>query len=204
MYDLNYNKRNLSLKDKLWNLSFSYIILITILAIVGTITLYSAANGNWQPWALKHITRFGIAFCLMIMLALVNVQVYYKYAYVFYFLSLILLIAVEIGGHIGMGAQRWVNLGLFKIQPSELMKIGLVLFLARYFNTMTIQGIKSVRGIVIPVIMALLPVALIVLQPDLGTGLMLIFTTGILLFVIGVQWWKFAIVGALGGALLPI
>ena len=103
-----------------------------------------------------------------------------------------------------MGAQRWIDLGFFKVQPSELMKIGLVLCLARYFDSATIHGIKSNRGLVIPVIMAMLPVALIVIQPDLGTGLMLLFTTGILLFAVGVQWWKFGTVAAVISAALPL
>ena len=85
-------------------------------------TLYSAANGNWEPWAIRHISRFGVAVLIMLGLAMVNIRYYYNGAYAFYFITLFLLFAVEIGGHIGMGAQRWINLGLFKIQPSELMK----------------------------------------------------------------------------------
>mgnify|MGYP004578623407 FL=1 len=183
---------------------FIYILLIIMLAGIGTMTLYSAANGNWQPWAVKHITRFGVTLFLMIGLAMVNIRTYYRWSYLFYFVTLFLLIVVEVSGHIGMGAQRWINLGLFKLQPSELMKIGMVLFLARYFSTATLQTIQSIRGLVVPVVMTLLPVGLIFLQPDLGTALMLLFTATILLFVVGVQWWKFAVVGALGVALLPV
>ncbi|MDO4161739.1 MAG: rod shape-determining protein RodA [Pseudomonadota bacterium] len=204
MYDLDYNSRNMGLKDKLCKLSFWYILLIVILAGVGTLTLYSAANGNWNPWAMRHITRFGVAMLLMIGLAMVDIRYYYNGAYIFYFATLFLLVVVEITGHIGMGAQRWINLGLFKIQPSELMKVGMVLFLARYFSTTTLQSIRSVRGIIIPVIMTVIPVALICLQPDLGTALMLLFTATIILFVVGVQWWKFALVGVIGAALLPV
>lgn len=193
-----------SWKDKIFRMNFIYLFLIVLLAGVGTLTLYSAANGSWEPWALKHIMRFILAAILMFVLALTNVQKYYKWAYGFYFISLIMLIAVEIFGHIGMGAQRWINLGLFKIQPSELMKIGIVLFLARYFSSITMQGIQSVRGLVIPAIFTLFPVALIMLQPDLGTALMVLFTAAIMFFAVGVQWWKFALVGALGGAILPI
>ena len=204
MYGLRYSRQNLSLKDRFLKLNYVYILLIIILAGIGTMTLYSAANGNWQPWAVKHITRFGVTLFLMIGLAMVNIRTYYRWSYLFYFVTLFLLIVVEVSGHIGMGAQRWINLGLFKLQPSELMKIGMVLFLARYFSTATLQTIQSIRGLVVPVVMTLLPVGLIFLQPDLGTALMLLFTATILLFVVGVQWWKFAVVGALGVALLPI
>lgn len=200
----NFGYQQQSWKDKIFRMNFMYIFLIVLLAGVGTLTLYSAANGSWEPWALKHVMRFILAAILMFILALTDVQKYYKWAYGFYFISLIMLIAVEIFGHIGMGAQRWINLGLFKIQPSELMKIGIVLFLARYFSSITMQGIQSVRGLIIPAIFTLFPVALIMLQPDLGTALMVLFTAAIMFFAVGVQWWKFALVGALGGAILPI
>lgn len=204
MYEFGYGSRHLGLKDKFCRLSFSYILLIVILACVGTMTLYSAANGSWEPWAVKHISRFGVTLLLMIGLAMVDIRYYYHGAYLFYFATLFLLVVVEITGHIGMGAQRWINLGLFKIQPSELMKIGMVLFLARYFSFTTMQNIRTIRGILIPVVLTIIPVGLICLQPDLGTALMLLFTATIMMFVVGVQWWKFALVGAAGAALLPI
>ncbi len=204
MYEFGYGSRHLGLKDKFCQLSFSYIVLIVILACVGTMTLYSAANGSWEPWAIKHISRFGVSMLLMIGLAMVDIRYYYRGAYLFYFATLFLLVVVEITGHIGMGAQRWINLGLFKIQPSELMKIGMVLFLARYFSFTTMQNIRTIRGILIPVVLTIIPVGLICLQPDLGTALMLLFTATIMIFVVGVQWWKFALVGVAGAALLPI
>lgn len=204
MGELSFATSGSSIKQKFMRMSYSYIFLIMLLAIIGTMTLYSAADGNWQPWALKHICRFGLAFLLMLGMAMIDVRQYYKFAYVFYFITLFLLILVEAGGHIGMGAQRWINLGLFKLQPSELMKIGLVLFIARYFSLMTVQGIQSLRGILIPAVLALLPVGLIILEPDLGTAMMLLLTATIMFFAVGVQWWKFIAVAVLGGAALPI
>ena len=204
MSELNFSSTNNSLYGKFFRLSFTYIILIVLLALIGTMTLYSAANGSWEPWAGKHLLRFGISLLLMFGLALIDVRHYYKFAYVFYFISLLLLIVVEISGHIGMGAQRWINFGFFKLQPSELMKIGLVLFIARYFSAMTMQGIHAIRGIIIPAVFALLPVALIILEPDLGTAMMLLFTAALMFFAVGVQWWKFALVGILGLAALPV
>lgn len=103
-----------SIYKKLLRLSFSYIFLITLLAFIGALTLYSAANGSWEPWAVRHISRFVLALILMFGLALIDVRQYYKYAYIFYFITLLLLVAVEISGHIGMGAQRWINLGFLK------------------------------------------------------------------------------------------
>jgi rod shape determining protein RodA len=204
MAEFGLNGYEQSWKDKIFSMSFSYMFLIILLAVIGTVTLYSAANGDWQPWAIQHITRFVAAFALMLGMAVIDAKYYYKSAYVFYLLTFLLLVAVELTGHIGMGAQRWINLGIFKIQPSELMKIGIVLFLARYYSSMTVQGIKSIRGLIIPAILTLAPVALIAAEPDLGTALMVLLTASVMLFAVGVQWWKFASVGALLAALLPI
>lgn len=201
---IGYGNNGQSVKEKILGMSFTYILLIIILAGIGTLTLYSAANGSWAPWAGKHLMRFGVALVLMIFMALIDARQYYKWAYVFYLVSMMLLVAVEVFGHIGMGAQRWINFGLFKVQPSELMKIGIVLFLARYFNAMTIQGIRTIRGLIIPALLTLFPVALIAMEPDLGTSLMVLITATVMVFVAGVQWWKFALIGAAGGGCLPI
>ena len=202
MYEIGRNSD--SWQEKFFRINFSYVFLIILLAGIGTLTLYSAANGNWEPWALRHISRFIVAFVLMFVMALVDMRYYYKWAYVFYFVTLLMLVAVEVTGHIGMGAQRWINFGLFKVQPSELMKIGMVLFMARYFSSMSIQGIQSIRGIIIPAVLIVLPVALIILEPDLGTALMVLSTATMMLFAVGVQIWKFVLVGIIGAASLPI
>ena len=122
-YEQRFKGLNLSLKDKFFNLNFGYIFCIILLALLGVIVLYSAANGNFYPWAMIQGIRF--CFCLFIMLffSLIDIRIYLKYSYIAYFLVLLLLIGVEVGGHVGMGAQRWIDLKLFKLQPSELMKI---------------------------------------------------------------------------------
>ena len=203
-YEQRFKGLNLSLKDKFFNLNFGYIFCILLLALIGIITLYSAANGNLYPWAIKQLIRFCVCFVIMIVLAVVDIKVYMKYSYVAYFLVLLLLIGVEIGGHVGMGAQRWIDLKLFKLQPSELMKITLVLLLAKYFQGCNLQKIESIKGIIIPTVMALFPATLIILQPDLGTSLMVLFTTMAIFFVVGVQWWKFALLGVGGLITAPI
>ncbi len=203
-YEAGFKSQKLSLKDRFYNINWGYVLCIALLAFIGIVVLYSAANGSWTPWAAKQLARFGVSLGIMLFLALLDVKIYLKYSYVAYFLVLLLLIGVEVGGHIGMGAQRWIDLKLFKLQPSELMKITMVLVLAKYFHSCTLNKIQSVRGIVAPILMALFPAALIVLQPDLGTALMLLFTTVIIFFVVGVQWWKFAIVGGTAIAMAPI
>ena len=200
-YESGFKSQQLSLKDRFYNINWGYVLCISLLAFIGIVVLYSAANGNWNPWASKQLLRFFVSLGLMLCLALLDVKVYLKYSYVAYFLVLMLLIGVEVGGHIGMGAQRWIDLKVFKLQPSELMKIAMVLVLAKYFHGCTLGKIQSIRGIIAPIFMALFPAALIVLQPDLGTALMLLFTTMVIFFIVGVQWWKFAIAG---GALITM
>ena len=203
-YEAGIKSQRLSIKDRFFNINFGYVLCIVLLALIGTVVLYSAANGNWNPWALKHIVRFGIALILMFVLALVDVKLYLKYSYIAYFLVLLLLIAVEVSGHVGMGAQRWIDLKFFKLQPSELMKIALVLVLSKYFHGCTLNKIQSLQGIIAPIIMVVFPVALVMVQPDLGTALMMTFTAMIIFFVVGVQLWKFAVLGGAGVVLAPI
>ncbi len=203
-YETTIKTQSMSLTEKFFNLNFMYILFISLMAATGVTMLYSAANGSWSPWAFNHLIRFAFGFCIMIALAMLDIRLFMRYAYLFYFASLFLLIVVEVEGHIGMGAQRWINLGIIKIQPSELMKIALVLALARYFHTSSLQSIESIRGIIPPALMTLCPAFLVMIQPDLGTALMLLFTAGMIFFVVGVQIWKFAVV-IIGGLLaLPI
>ena len=142
-YEQRFKGLNLSLKDKFFNLNFGYIFCIILLSLVGISTLYSAANGNMNPWAIKHVVRFGFCLCVMLILALVDIKIYLKYSSVAYFLGLVLLIIVEVSGYVGMGAQRWIDLKIFKLQPSELMKVSLVLMLAKYFHSCSLQKIES-------------------------------------------------------------
>jgi rod shape determining protein RodA len=117
---------------------------------------------------------------------------------------LFLLVVVEVMGHIGMGAQRWISFGFFVLQPSELMKIALVLALAKYFNGLSLEDIGHPIKLVAPILMVLAPVGLVLLQPNLGTAMLLMLASGAMFFTGGVRWWKFIIVIALAAAILPI
>ncbi|MBR1915602.1 MAG: rod shape-determining protein RodA [Alphaproteobacteria bacterium] len=203
MYHSNFS-RKLSLKEKFLSINFYYVLCIVLLSFIGIVVLYSAAGGSMTPWAKNQLLRFMCAFILMFVFAFIDVKVYLKYSYLAYFAVFALLIAVEIFGHIGMGAQRWIDLKIFKLQPSELMKISMVLFLAKYFQNSTLGQIRSIRGMVAPVLMTLFPALLIVLQPDLGTALMLMFTAVVIFFCVGVEMWKFLSLGGLAIAVMPI
>lgn len=203
-YETGFRNQTLSFSEKFWSISFSYVLMIVLLAAIGVTVLYSAANGDWYRWALPQLMRFGLGLAVMLFLAFVDVRLFLRYSYLFYFMVLALLVIVEIKGHVGMGAQRWIDLKFMKLQPSELMKIALVLALARYFNATTLQNIETVKGILVPLVMVVAPVALVMIQPDLGTALMLLFTAGAMFFVVGVQLWKFGLVIAGGIVSLPV
>jgi len=136
--------------------------------------------------------------------ALVDIRVWLRVAYAIYVVALLLLIAVELRGAIGMGAQRWIDLGVIQLQPSELMKVAVVLALARYFNSIPIEEIGRPTKLIIPILLVIVPAVLVLKQPDLGTALMLIMGGGALFFLAGVRLWKFAVVLVATGALVPI
>lgn len=203
-YKLGLHNPNLTFREKLYLLNVPYFLLISLLAAIGVMMLYSAANGHWDVWALNHAVRFALGFTVMFTVSMIDIKLFLRLAYPFYFATLVLLIIVEVAGYTGMGATRWIDLKFIKLQPSELMKIALVMALAKYFHGTTLQTIETIRGIIPPLVMALVPAALIMMQPDLGTAMMLLFTTAVMLFVVGVQIWKFAALAVLAAVFTPI
>lgn len=173
--------------------------ILILIASVGFLMLYSAANGSMAPWAWKQIFRFFVGSILMIAVATTDSRSWMSYAYPLYFVALLLIIGVEVMGFIGMGAQRWIDLYIIQLQPSEIMKIALVLALARYFHKRTLVEIRHFPTLLFPLALILMPTLLVMRQPDLGTAVILILCGATLFFVAGVQWWKFAIAG--GGIL---
>jgi rod shape determining protein RodA len=121
-----------------------------------------------------------------------------RVAYPLYLVSILLLVWVDFAGEIGMGAQRWIDFGVVQIQPSEVMKVTLVLTLARYFHGLSYEDVGRPLSLIVPTILVLLPAALVLKQPDLGTAGMLMMVAAALFVVVGVRWWKFALVLALG------
>ena len=196
--------QRLSLGRKILQINWGLVLLITATAAVGIAMLYSAANGSWNPWATRQIARYGVGLVILITIALVDIRFWYRYAYLIYGILLVILIAVEVVGSVGMGAQRWINLGVIKLQPSELMKVGIALALARYFHGVSAEDVRRIPYLLAPILMIGAPSALVLKQPDLGTALFLIMTGGAVFFVAGVRLWKFGLVFAAAGAAVPI
>ena len=190
--------------ERLWQMSWSLIFWVCCIFAFGLAMLYSAAGGNLQPWAGPQLARFAVGLVMLLTVAVIDVRLLLRYAYVFYAVVFVLLVVVEVKGFVGGGAQRWVDLGLINLQPSELMKPAIVLALARYFHGVGMEEIGQPTLLLPPLVMIFAPVGLIMIQPDLGTALLLVMGSGILLFMAGVRLWKFAAVTVMGLAASPI
>ena len=198
------NIPDLTLGQKLLHIHWLFVILLFLAASIGFFMLYSAANGNLEPWAFRQFVRFCLGVCVMIAIALIDIRIWMRYAYFFYLITLGLLMIVEVAGTIGMGAQRWLSFGYFNFQPSELMKITLILALARYFHGGSIEDIGRPSYLVVPLLMIALPSMLVLRQPDLGTTLLLVMASGAIFFTAGVRMWKFGVVLVLGIGAMPV
>jgi rod shape determining protein RodA len=190
--------------QKLAQINWAMVLMVCLVASVGFVMLFSAAGGNFDPWADRQMVRFAVGLVLMLSVAVVDIRIWLRYAYLIYAGALALLVAVEIVGEIGMGAQRWIDLGFFQLQPSELMKVALVLALARYFHGLEIDSIGRILPLFPPLLLVAMPALLVLKQPDLGTAGMLIMGGGALFFAAGVRLWKFGVLLAAGLGAIPV
>ncbi|MFQ5765544.1 MAG: rod shape-determining protein RodA [Rhodospirillales bacterium] len=196
--------RQLTVRQKLWQIHWFFVLLLVATAAVGIAMQYSAANGHLDPWAMRHGVRFVFGIMVLIAVAIVDIRIWLRYAYVIYFVVLALLGAVEVAGVSGMGARRWIDIGIINLQPSELMKVAMVLALARYFHGGSTDDIRRPAFLIVPLLIVAAPSALVFRQPDLGTALILVMTGGILFFLAGVRLWKFALVAVAAMVSAPI
>ena len=187
---------------KVLYLNWPLALLLVAVASIGFLMLYSVAGGNIERWAEPQMKRFGAGFFAMIVVAMVPIWFWRNVSAVAYTISLILLLAVELFGEVGMGAQRWINLGFMRLQPSELMKITLVMLLAAYYDWLPLKKISHPLWVAIPVGLIMLPTALVLNQPDLGTSILLLAGGSAVMFMAGVHWAYFAAVIAAGVSLI--
>ena len=134
--------REMRASGKLRRLNWTVVGLVTVISTIGFALLYSVAGGSLEPWAGRQITRFAVGFCLLLAIALVHVRVWYRLAYPIYGATLLLLLATEFVGRMGKGAERWIELGPLQVQPSELMKIALILALSRFLHGVLLDEVS--------------------------------------------------------------
>jgi rod shape determining protein RodA len=191
------------LSTKLAELDWRLALLLAAIAGIGSMMLYSVANSSWDPWADQHLLRFGVCFVIMLILAMVDLRVWFAVAYPIYAVGLLLLVAVELFGDVSLGAQRWLAIGGFRFQPSEIMKIGIVLCLARFYHGISAKEAQLSWKLLIPVALIFAPVLLVAHQPDLGTAILIASTGLAVMFIAGLSWRILAVGGVLGAAAIP-
>ncbi len=174
------------------NFNWFVFIIVAGLMLVGIAQMYTVAQGDVSPWAWRQAIRVGLGVSLLVSIALVHIRFWYDIAYFIYGGALCLLILVSFIGESHMGAARWLDLGIIQLQPSELMRIGVVLALARYYQSIQQEEVSFMSRLIIPILMIAIPVFLIIRQPDLGTGILLGIIGIFVLFMAGVNWRFFA------------
>jgi rod shape determining protein RodA len=172
---------------KLRKIPVFVLLSIVIANIIGLTTLYSASNMEIYPLLYKQLMSFLLFILIAIFLSTVELKTIYRFSYHIYFFLIIILLLIELLGHKAMGATRWINLLGFKIQPSEFMKIGVILFLAKYYHNVNTLNLKSFHSIIIPIIFTIIPALIVIKQPDLGSGLIIILSSATIIFASGVQ-----------------
>ncbi|MBR9825866.1 MAG: rod shape-determining protein RodA [Alphaproteobacteria bacterium] len=186
------------LPGKLMELNWNIVLLLVLLGTVGVAMLYSVGGASWSPWAANHAMRLGVGFAGMLVVAMFPPRFWMGMAYPIYTATLLLLVLVEVIGVEINGAQRWIDLGPMRLQPSEVMKVALVLALARFYHDLPREKVTAPSGLIVPMMMIGAPAALIIGQPDLGTTLLLAATGVAIIFMAGLSWWFILAVAGLG------
>ncbi|MCV6823533.1 MULTISPECIES: rod shape-determining protein RodA [Halocynthiibacter] len=190
---------------KILYFNWPLLVLLATVSCVGFMMLYSVAGGSMTPWAEAQMKRFGLGVAMMFVIAMVPIWFWRNIAALAYIFGLVLLVVVDQFGEVNMGAKRWINLGFMQLQPSELMKIALVMLLAAYYDWLDIKKTSRPLWVLLPVIIILIPTALVLRQPDLGTSILLIAGGAIVMFLAGVSWWYFgAVIAMVVGAVTAV
>ena len=196
-------QNRLTFGQKLISINWLLVLLVCATTGLGLAALYSLADGATDTWVKRQAIRFGVGLVLMFVIAVTDIRVWLRLAYIGYFGALALLVLVEVMGKTWMGATRWMDLGIVTLQPSELMKIALVLALARFYHECTLDEARSLKRLIIPVLMIAAPAGLVLRQPDLGTAALLVLGGSSMLLLAGVRLRVFIAVGISAIAAMP-
>ena len=172
---------------KIKNLHWTLILTVIFLSLVGLIMIFSASHSDGMQSTYSQILKLLLAISIMFFVALIDINIWQKYSFILYFFGIILLLYATFYGYIGKGARRWIDLGVFNLQPSEIMKIFLIMALAKFFDERKVETLKDYLFLIIPIILILIPFVIILNQPDLGTGLVLLLLGLIIFFIVGIN-----------------
>lgn len=196
--------RGAGLVSKLWRVPWLFVLLLGGIAAIGYVALWIAGSGNPDAYAQKHALRFGFCLVIMLSIAFIDIRIILRFAWAGYALAFALLVLVLFHGNVGKGAQRWLDIGPVQLQPSELMKIMLALGLAAWFHRASWERMGNPLFLIPPALMVLVPVGLILKQPNLGTALITAMIGAAVFWAAGMRWWKFALIAGAAAIAAPI
>ena len=199
-----YQSRNSTFRDKFFLIDYKLVLLILLLGFISFFAIYSTERGNFGYYTQSHVYRFLIFFFVFLIVSLFNIKFWFKFSYFFYILFFALLILVDITGITASGSKRWINLYFFNLQPSELMKIGIIIFLSRYYDRIPSRDVNNFKFMIIPIIALFLPVSLVISQPDLGTALLIAISGLFVVWLAGFKMKFFAYSSVIFICLAPV
>ena len=191
-------------RDKFFKLDFTLLFSILLLGTISVLAQYSSSGGSFDYFSKSHAIRFGIFFILFLTVAFTEIRFWHSTSFFIFLVLLVLLIFVKFYGIQSQGSRRWVNLFIINLQPSELMKIGIILFLSNYYHKVSEGDVNKVRFLLYPVIAMLAPFILVLSQPDLGTAILILLSGIVVTWLAGVRWKIFAYLSLAAIILAPV
>ena len=195
---------NLNLKDKLFSIDYILVFSILVLGIISMFAMYATDGGQFKYLTNSHILRFFVFFILFFLVSLIQIRFWHDQSYFIYIIFFLLLVGVKYFGLTSSGSQRWRDLYFMNLQPSELMKVGLILFLAKYYHRVSIENMNSFKYLLTPIVALIGPLLLVATQPDLGTSILIAAGGIVVAWLAGVRIKFFAYSLIAFVALLPI
>jgi rod shape determining protein RodA len=195
---------NMGLGERFSRMSATLVVLMMGLMFFSVMMLYSAGGGHWRPYAASQLGKISFGLAVFLAVSISNIKFWIKSAYLFYAVCLILIFLVLFAGHTGMGAQRWLNVGFFTIQPSEFIKIAMVLVMARHFAWHNSGQAVQIKNYIVPALLFAVPFALIMMQPDLGTAMSLALIVIGMFFIVGANRNWFFLGAVLAAMAMPV
>jgi rod shape determining protein RodA len=193
-----------ALRDKFFDLDFTLFFSILLLGIISIFAQYSSSGGQFDYHSKSHAIRFFVFFLFFLVISFVNIRFWNDYSLLIFILLILLLVAVKFFGVQSQGSRRWINVFVFNLQPSELMKVGIILFLSNYYHKISSGDVNKFRYLFYPLIALLIPFMLVLTQPDLGTAILILISGIVVTWLSGVRWKIFAYLSVFSICLAPI
>ena len=197
-------RTSLSIIDKIREINIFLVCLLLIIFLFGLLSLYSVADGNFNPWARNHLIRFVISAILFFIISVIDIKIILKLAYPLFFINILALVLIMFIGTETYGATRWIRIAGVSLQPSEFIKVSLILCLAKYYHSIPIIEANKVSRMIIPVIITLIPVGLVINQPDLGTSIIILIGAGSIFWIVGINYKYFILAFLSACASIPV